>query len=382
MQKKQIFFLIGVVTIILLALFGKTISSGLSVLSGVLFNKNIDLKKDNATQAINILLLGIGGGNHDGPDLTDTIILANVNPKTNKVNLISVPRDLWIPDLQSKINEAYASGQEKQHKGILLTKTVIQKVTGVSIDYVVVVDFSGFVKVVDELGGLDVIVPHTFDDYLYPVTGKESDLCGKTEEDAKTAATVSAELDIEEIFPCRYKHIHFDHGEAHMNGQTALEFVRSRHALGVEGSDFSRSQRQHEVIVALKKKVLSLGLLLNPVKVISIINTLKDNINTNIDSSEYDDFIKLAQKMEKAEIKTHVIDTGSGDQYGLLINPPISQATRFQWVLAPRVGNNDFSEIKTFVGCIVNGKTCTITQTSVEEVVSPTPLLTNPSTAK
>jgi anionic cell wall polymer biosynthesis LytR-Cps2A-Psr (LCP) family protein len=59
---------------------------------------------------INILLLGIGGGTHDGPNLTDTIMLASIDFKADKVTLVSIPRDLWLPDTNQKINAAYAIG--------------------------------------------------------------------------------------------------------------------------------------------------------------------------------------------------------------------------------------------------------------------------------
>lgn len=370
-NKKTLIFI--VIALILIALFSKTIIRSVSFFYGLFFTKEIQLKKQQGS--INILLLGIGGGKHEGPDLTDTIIVAHINPLKNTAQLFSIPRDLWISDIGSKINGAYANGQEKGGKGILLAKTVVQKVTGLPIDYVIVLDFAGFIKMVDELGGLDVHVHNTFDDYLYPDEGRETDLCGKSQDDAKAAATLSAELDIAKIFPCRYRHIHFDKGISHMDGQTALTFVRSRHAEGIEGSDFARSVRQHEVIAALKKKVFSLGLLLNPIKVISIATIIRSHLNTDIDSSEYDDFIKLARKMEKAKIQTYVLDTGGGDRrYGLLVNPPIEE-TRYQWALTPRVGSGNFSEIHEYIDCLsknISG-VCVIEENGIrKEQVSPT----------
>lgn len=331
------------------------------------FNQKIQLKRETSGN-INILLLGRGGGTHDGPDLTDTMILLMINPTKNTADLISIPRDLWIPDLHAKINSAYATGQEK-NQGILLTKAVVEKVTGQNIDYAVVIDFSGFVKLVDYIGGIDVDVARTLDDYAYPIDGKEKDTCGHTEEEmvdlsAQIATGSASESD---LFTCRYKHLHVDQGRQHMNGELALEFSRSRHALGPEGTDFARSRRQQEVISAIKTKVLSLGIILNPVKVFGIFNILKSNIDTDIKIGEFDDFINLARKMQKATIESFVIDYGDSYQKrpGLLINPPPSVDKQFQFILTPRLGDSNFSEIHDYIACVSKGLICTITETGL-----------------
>lgn len=370
-QKKVIFLVSLIVVCVVVLYFGLKI---LPFFWGVFIDKKINIKKDqNGT--VNVLLMGIGGGTHEGPDLTDTIILANINPHKNIVHLVSIPRDLYVDSLHSKINAAYATGQDNGGRGILLARSTIASVTGVRPDYVFIIDFSGFVKLVDLLGGIDVNVQNTLDDYAYPVEGKEQELCGATEDSLATfsaqIATGSAtEFD---LFPCRFTHLHVDPGSQHMDGELALKFVRSRHALGLEGSDFARSRRQQLVVGALRAKVLSLGTLANPVKIIGIINILKDNIHTDIPEDQYDDFIKLAQSMKGAKIDSTVIEEGDSYQgrYGLLINPPLTDYNG-QWVLAPRAGRADYSEIKAYVACVVSGATCSITKTSVE-VVTPTP---------
>lgn len=365
MLKKKIAIGIGIAFLLLGVLFYEQIFTGTRLLFELVFNKEIQLK--HATDELNILVLGIGGGTHEGPELTDTIILAHVNQSKNTVQLFSLPRDLWIPELGAKINTAYPFGQSRQNQGLLLARTVVEKVTGIDISYVVVLDFSGFVKLVDHLGGVDVDVKETLDDYEYPITGEETNLCGHAEEELPMLATASSEL---EAFPCRYKHIHFDKGIQHVSGEQALEFVRSRHAVGAQGTDFARSERQFEVIQAVRNKVLSLGILLNPVKVVGIYNIVKGNVNTDIVSSEYDDFIKLARKMEDVKISSHVIQVGDKEKktFGLLENPTPSQEFKYQWVLIPRRGNGDFSEIHEYIECIQSGsKECIITETSIQK---------------
>lgn len=326
-----------------------------------LFNRNIELKK-TANQRINILLLGIGGGNHDGPNLTDTIIFASVDSVANKVTLVSVPRDLWVPDLKGKVNTAYAFGEEKEKGGgITLARAALSKVLDQPINYVLRIDFDGFVKAIDLIGGLDIDVANVFFDYKYPIEENATDLCGHTLEEATAQiATESPYI----VFPCRYQHVHFDKGIEHMDGKRALIFVRSRYADGIEGTDFARSKRQGKVIASFKEKVFSLGTLLNPAKVLGLYNVLQSSIDTDIKPDELDDFIKLAQKMKNVPIQSFVIDSGdeTTKQAGLLVNPPIDETYGMQWVLIPRIGDGDFSEIQSYIACVLAYKQCIIKQ--------------------
>ncbi len=358
-----------IIVTIIVALLVLVIARYVPIFWGIFVDKKISLTTASEGN-VNLLLMGIGGGNHDGPDLTDTIIFANIQPDKKIVHLISIPRDLYIKPLGSKINAAYADGQKKG-KGILLAKSTVGAVTGITPDYTVVIDFSGFVKLVDVLGGIDVDVENKLDDFAYPDEGKENDLCGNTED---SLATFSAQIATgsateSDIFPCRFIHLHVEKGTQHMDGKLALQFVRSRHAIGEEGTDFARSSRQQLVIEAVRNKLLSLGTISNPIKIFSIIQLLRQNINTDIPEDKFDDFIKLAQKMKGAKITSNVLDTGDigNERYGLLVNPPISSEFGYQWVLSPRTGFSDFSEIQSFVECLVSGSLCTVTQTSVEK---------------
>lgn len=356
------------VGLFILIIFLLVLFKAMPIFWGVFIDKKISVKKsDNGN--INILLLGIGGAKHDGPDLTDTIILASINPQKNIVHLVSIPRDLYVDSLQTKINAAYANGQEKGGKGILLARSTVASITGIRPDYVFVLDFSGFIKLVDLIGGIDVQVENTLDDYAYPEEGKENELCGTTDDglasfSAQIATGSATEFD---LFPCRFFHLHVPLGLQHMDGELALKFVRSRHALGKEGSDFARSKRQQLVINAVRDKILSLGTLANPVKLIGIIGILGDNIHTDIPEGQFDDFIKLAQKMKGAKIESTVIDEGdlAQERYGLLMNPP-TKDYRGQWVLIPRIGSGNYSEIKTYLACVMKGGNCQITKDTVE----------------
>lgn len=355
------------ILVVILAIFIVKTANVYPFLFQLVFNRNIELKQND--NKINILLLGIGGGSHEGPNLTDTIILANIDAKANKVTLVSLPRDLWVPDLTGnvkKINEAYADGENiRKGGGLPLAEAVVRKVSGQEIDYGIRIDFTGFVKAVDIIGGLDINVENTLDDYAYPISGKEDDSCGYSAEDIQAfVATDSAEIDMQQKFTCRYKHLHFDKGLAHMNGETALEFVRSRHALGVEGSDFARSKRQEKVIQAFKDKVLSPQTLVNPSKIVSLYTVLSGSIDTDIKQSEFDDFIKLATKMRGAKIGSAVVDIGnpSEGRYGLLSEAPITSDYAYLAVLIPRIGNGNFSEIQKYIDCEINTGNCLVSK--------------------
>ncbi len=324
----------------------------------LIFNRDINLKTNGGH--INVLLLGIGGQNHQGPNLTDTVIFTSLSTKGDKVTLISIPRDLWVPDLNEKINTAYAIGESKrQGGGLVLSNAVVSKIVNQPIDYVVRIDFDGFVKAVDLIGGLSVNVDRTFDDYEYPIDGKEEDPCGHSDTELKELATASSQL---EAFPCRYNHVHFDKGLRQMDGKTALQFVRSRHAQGDEGTDFARSKRQEKVIKAFKDKIFSLSTLANPVKIVSLYDILKGSIDTNIKVDEFDDFIRLAGKMKTAQVENAVLDTGDDQtkRPGLLINPKSGEEYNLEWVLIPRKGNGNFLEIQKYIDCEIKVGNCSI----------------------
>lgn len=348
-MRKKIIIGIGIVVIVLgsgLLLVGIRYSP---VLFQLVFNRGVELH--HQSERINILALGIGGGSHEGPNLSDTIIFASIDLEKKRVILVSIPRDLWIGDLEAKINTAYAFGEEKQKGGgLVLAKAAVSKIVGQPVDYVIRIDFDGFVKAVDLVGGLAINIERAFDDYEYPIEGKENDPCGHSDEELKQLATASSQLG---AFPCRYTHIHFNQGITQMNGKRVLEYVRSRHAEGVEGTDFARSRRQERVISSFREKVFSFSTLLNPVKVLSLYSTLQENIATDIKESEFDDFIRLTRDMKDAKIESLVLDVGDdeGKRQGLLMNPPISQEYHLQWVLIPKAGNNNFKEIQQYIDC-------------------------------
>lgn len=280
----------------------------------LLFDSGAPLKVTN--KRTNILLLGAGGGAHDGSDLTDTMIVLSLNRVSHGMAFISIPRDLWSEDLKDRINSAYHYGEEKKKGGgLVLAKASIEDVVGLPIHYGIVVDFSGFKKVIDLAGGVNIDVPKTFEDPDFPIEGKENDECDGDPE-----------------FRCRYETLHFDSGVQTMDGERALKYVRSRHAEGREGSDFARSKRQQDLLVALKQKFTNPSLWTSPQKVSQFLRALDDATDSDMNAGEFLTVGKFITQTKQADIQKISIE----DE---LITPP-SAWYGGKYVLVPSVDFN------------------------------------------
>ncbi|MBI2086489.1 LCP family protein, partial [Candidatus Daviesbacteria bacterium] len=185
-------FVVIIVVLTSLAIFLTTLSGSNSYVSYIFSGTGLK-STDNR---VNVLLLGIAGGLHDGANLTDTIMVASYNLKTNQLFLFSIPRDLWLPSLKSKANAVYEIGSS-QNNGLGLSKTVMGNILGIPVHYALRVDFRGFVKALDVIDGIDVLVEKSFDDYQYPIQGKEGDLCGFEEKEIDFDQDQAKKLNIE-----------------------------------------------------------------------------------------------------------------------------------------------------------------------------------------
>lgn len=343
---------IGIVIVLLLIGLGlffyfktKEVSNKIFVKSAATNTSQLDnlQEKFTAQKPFNILMLGYGGGNHDGTYLTDSIIVAHVDPKIKTVTLISIPRDLWVKlpfqgISDQKINTAYQIGMDDQnypnkpdqYKGEAgagaLAKKTVEQVVGMPIDNFVAIDFNGFTNTINTLGGVDITVEKAFDDYEYPIEGKEKESCGHSDEEIASIsaelATGSATMDESDIFPCRYEHLHFDRGEQHMDGTRALKYTRSRHSLQ-DGTDFGRSKRQQNLLIAVKQRVFDIGFI---TKVIPFMTSLGDDFRTDMAISDVEFFLKQATVFKNYSIKNlaltdqnYLKDTFSDDKQSILV---------------------------------------------------------------
>lgn len=308
-----------------------------------------------------ILLAGYGGGTHEGTYLTDTLMVVRIDTKAKKATLISLPRDLWVEiptktneGFHEKINAAYqmainskrypAIDQKyagKENAGLLL-KEVVSGVVGFPVDAYVTIDFEGFVKTVDLLGGVDVEVEKTFDDYEYPIDGKENDLCEKTEADLPSLL-LTVTVSPREAFPCRYEHLHFESGKTHMDGLTALKYVRSRHSLQ-DGTDFGRAARQQRFLQAVRSKVVSVGFL---PKIIPLMEELGNYIRTDVPFADMQKLLAEAAKGEQYKISSFIPTDAD------YLTP--SRSSYGGYILIPRGGIDKWEGLQEAIDNVIKG---------------------------
>jgi len=247
--------------------------------------------QSNANGRINLLLLGYGGEGHEGALLTDSQILISIFPKERKIATLNIPRDTYVNNNGSfkKINSVYSEG-ESNEKGSGAPKMVklLENEFGTKIQYWATIDFKGFKKLVENVGGVEVNVRNSFTDFTYPLDGTYRYLVPAPS---------------------------FTKGLTTLNGDRALIYARSRHAAGPEGGDFARSLRQREVISAVIKKMLEGDLVSNPEKIGQILSTLSQNLKTNLSLSE---MFSLAKVTKDYKLNENVVSWTLSDDSGIL----------------------------------------------------------------
>lgn len=268
------------------------------------------LDGENADR-VNILLLGMGGEGHDGAFLTDTIILASLQPSTGKIALLSIPRDLMIfmPGFGwRRVNNANAFAESTSPgSGGQAASEAISRAFDLPIQYYARLDFEGFRKMIDEVDGVRVYVDKSFTDELYPT------------EDYK------------------YQTIGFKQGWQTMDGETALKYVRSRHGDNGENSDFARSRRQQKVLAALEDKIFSFETLVRPSRLRKIVEDLSQHFSTNIELWQALRLVKLFGNSLNQPLAVQVMDDSPN---GALQATMIDGA----YLLEPK--NNDWQKLR------------------------------------
>lgn len=294
---------------------------------------NVDISQLNreGDSRINILLLGIGGPGHDGPNLTDTILLASIDPITDKAVLLSIPRDLWVyipGNGYDKINAAYPDGlaesKSKTDSGqkadglALLDKTLQPVLDGVPIHYHVLLDFQAFKDVVDTLGGVTVNVPETLYD-----------------------PTIAWENHGNPVIATKGVHT--------FSGAQALLYARSRET----SSDFARGERQRLLISAIKQKAFTLGTFANPIKISSLLDSLGSNVFTDFSSGDVKCLYHQLSTIPSSAIQSLDMVTPPN---ALLTTGAEQKGSFTVSVVEPRAGTFDYSSIHKFLhGALPDG---------------------------
>lgn len=290
--------------------------------------ENVDPTKLNGEGdgRVNILLLGKGGEGHTAPDLTDTILVASIDAVQKEAAILSIPRDLYVQSKGSKmkINAVYATAknnvlsgrridnqqEEAEKAGFSAVEQAVEDTMGIPIHYHVMVNFEGFKKAIDTVGGINVNVTQATSVYeVLSIDGRRYVL---------------------DVKP----------GQQQMDGYKALAYSRSR--MSSSRGDFDRSARQRLVIVALTEKIFSLGTFGNPLKINQLISDFGNNVQTNLSSNEVMRLYEIGKNIEPSKISS----VGLAD-------PPNNYVTTAniggQSVVIPRAGEGDFSEIKNYV---------------------------------
>ncbi len=252
-------------------------------------------------QQVNILLLGRGGEENDAPYLTDSIMAVTIDPASDRVAMVSIPRDLVVGmNLQSnpsriwvnKINAAYevplvsiiccvASQYQGRDGPGMAAEHEVGKVTGLTFDRYIAVDFVAFRDMVQALGGVDICLSTNLDDPFYP--------------DYHNGITA----------------IHFKAGCQHLNGEAALEIARSRHAIQPEqSSDFGRARRQQDIMQAIKKKATTVN---GFSKAPQLLSALQNNINTDTSLSDMRAIYDWGKNLPDASIIRAALTAGDGN---------------------------------------------------------------------
>lgn len=285
---------------------------------------------------IDVLIVGIRGLNGEDPSelengeyLADTIILASFNKKNNKAALVSIPRDLYVdmPNYgkREKVNSAYAIGQLPGFGGGLeYTRGLFSMLTGIYIDHAVRIDFKGFQKLIDQVGGITIYRDTPFAEVK------------QWAQDGREGKTYWRKGKNGWIF-------YVPEGANLLSSEDALYYARSRYS----SSDFDRMKRQQEVIASIKSKVLSLGVLANPVNILQILKILEDHlrIESFAEGEEFPELIKIAQRAKFQDVTGVVLDDSEN---GLLVADSIDG----RFVLLPKTA--DYSKIQELFKGIVD----------------------------
>lgn len=282
---------------------------------------DIDISKLNGEGdgRVNILILGIGGPGHEGADLTDTVMVASIDPINNQVSLLSLPRDLWVKipgNGSQKLNAAYVYGKQaskarnlidQERDGLALLDKTLEPIIGIPIHYHAIIDFTAFRQAVDAVGGITFYVPETLYD---PSIAWEN----------------------------KYNPVIAQKGTQTFNGARALLYAKSRET----STDFARSERQRQLMVALKDKILSAGTFANPIKISQLMSSFGDNIYTDFSLNDIKRLYEIISKIPSSDI-------GSLD----LVTPPHDLLTTAGLnglsIVRPKAGLYDYGPLQNYI---------------------------------
>ncbi len=240
----------------------------------------------------NLLILGNAGWGEEGALLTDSIIVASIDPKVPSVTMLSLPRDLWMAESPLgawKLNSIFSRGYSRygEDRGLEIVKETVGGYLGTEVHYAAMVNFDLFTEMIDELGGVDIYVTQDIYDTQYPAANYQ------------------------------YQTFYVQRGQQTMDGDTALKYARSRQTT----SDFDRARRQQDLIKAIKAKAEALGILGNAAKLKNYYGLYRENVTSDLTMFEISNLAKLALRIDREQINHLVLSNNVADPGGILWTP-------------------------------------------------------------
>lgn len=329
--KRTILILLVIFLLFIGYIFVRFLVAGGNIFQGNIFDilQSRPLKEDSNGRS-NFLVFGTEAENHPGANLTDSIMLISINQHDKNAYMISLPRDLWVqyPERcwvgdQGKINAVYTCASndgEDVAAGTQALQEVASQVTGLDIHYYVHANWNAVVEGVDAIGGIDITI--------------ESD-------DPRGI------LDRNFDWTCDYRcyYVNYDNGEeVHLDGEHALALARARNAQGGYGinDNFGREKNQQAIIRAMLDKTVSVGTLTNLSAITGLIDTLGDNLLTNIETKEIRTLAGLGMDVSPEDIiSISLVD----EDEPLLTTGSYGE----QSIVRPIRGLLDYTDIKAYI---------------------------------
>ncbi len=272
------------------------------------------LSKILNNEPINFLILGMSGPGYIAGNLTDTILVAHINPKENKSYLISIPRDLYVKvpnqNYYTKINALYNLNGNK----INLIQQKIEEITGLKINHYITVDLTAVEKIIDSLGGIKVDVQNSIYDPLFPSKNNG------------------------------YETFSLSEGWQILDGKTAVKYIRTRHT---PYGDYDRMKRQQQILDSIKAKMASLSLIWDFKKYYSIFETIQKHINSDLSFFQFMELANLTKRISSTETTKIVLDAIG--QNSLLKEQLFQTAQGPMFVLIPKKGIENYEDIQKFL---------------------------------
>lgn len=328
--------MIIVILVLLIGLFvaGKFIYNAYKLFGGSIFGVLHSTKLKGEDQGrVNILLAGNSADDvgHNGGQLTDSIMIVSIDTRHNTAFLLSVPRDLWvdIPGAgHQKINDAYVVGQENNFSesgypsgGMGLLEQTIQQNFGIKLNYYALVNYTALKDAVNAVGGININVKSNDPRGLYDPS-----------------------IDYSTHGPL----VKLSNGRHTLNGEQALDLARARGdaygAYGFDSADFDRTQNQREMLVALKSKATTAGVVTNPAKLTKLFDAIGSNVKTDFTLSEVHRLYDVTKPIGSNKIQSLSLNDANGRN--LLTSYRTADG---ESALIPAAGLDDFSDIQAFI---------------------------------